>query len=305
MQPTLTLLPRSPEQTLYCFRRVDSRFDFDWHHHREYELTWIGESHGRRFVGDAIEEYQPGELVLLGPHLPHTWASSAPAGPDAVHEAVVITFDDDWVVSFIDHCPEFRAVSSLLQAARSGVVFDPERVAALRPRIEALVDLPATDQLLELLAILQRLADDDKARQLVSDGYLQHSRSHDARAQRMLEHILNHVDQPLQQADVAARVGMTPAAFSRFFRRVTGRGFVEYVHELRVGQACRLLIETDWPVSRICFEVGFGNLANFNRVFRRLKAMPPRGFRQRFAQPAPARDAASSQSACGSPVKTR
>ncbi len=259
-------------------------FSYRWHFHPEYELTLITSGHGRRFVGDSIEPFDAGDLVLLGPHLPHTWYSAVTRGQRS--RAVVIRFAAGFLGESFFERPELSRVNSLLGRSSRGIVFGESASRRIAPALEATCNAAPFEQLLALLQILQRLAVQGRGRLLSSLAYDSAPRSRDAkRLDRACRYFLAHLDRPLSLAEVAAVANLSPAGFSRFFRRMTGRTFVGWGHEVRVGHACRLLVQTDRSVLDIAIDSGFGNLSNFNRVFRRLRGRTPREFRQGHHRP--------------------
>lgn len=258
-------------------------FPFDWHYHAEVELTWIESGEGTRYVGDVIEPYGPGDLVLLGGGLPHTWSSERPGGRARAHRAVVTQFSAE---TFLGRDgPEFAAVRDVLSRAARGLRFPAGCVA--NEVWAGLVSARGLDAWCRLAHLLDVLARQPGARTIASAGYLprpRHGPEH--RFGRALAYVGENVEiGPVYLRDAARVVHLSPAAFSRFFRRFAGETFVRYVNGLRVAKAARLLVETDRPVAGIAFDCGFGNLANFNRRFRERKACAPLAFRAQFAPP--------------------
>lgn len=275
---------RSAAQSFVAFRRVEPAFPFLWHYHPEAELTWIESGSGSRVVGDRIEAYGPGDLVLLGGGLPHTWSSESPSGRARAHRAVVVQFPPELFGGATAAGPEFFAIKDLLARAARGVAFSG---AVAERECEALAELTTAGGLeawCGLARLLDRLARTTEARALASEGYAPSAgQGAQRRFERALAFIETHVaEESLYLRQAARAVHLTPSAFSRFFQRMAGRSFVDHVNELRVGKAARLLAETDRPVAEIAFACGFGNLANFNRRFRERKGMAPRDFRAHY-----------------------
>lgn len=275
MKPLLEHIDPGPDAGLQLFRRVDEAFGFSWHHHREYELTLITRSAGRRLVGDSVQAYQAGDLVLLGPMLPHTWHShrSVP-GP---HRAVVAQF----LAGVVGPWPEAEPVRRLLGHAAVGLRFDGPGVPALRDAFAALPEAHGLARITGLLAVLDGLATDHAVERtpLSATGVSTTDAPLDDRVGRVLRRMAERFTEPVSQAEEAARLGMTPAGFARLFKRSVGKRFTQTLHELRVAEASRLLRETADPVTEIALASGFNNLSNFNRVFHRLKGVTPREYR--------------------------
>ena len=255
-------------------------FPYRWHFHPEYELTLITAGHGRRFVGDSIEPFEAGDLVLLGPHLPHTWHSAAARGQRS--RAVVIRFAAGFLGDDFFGRPELARIGGLLDRSTRGMAFGTSISRRVAPEMETMCGAAPFDQLLALLRMLERLAAHGRGRPLSSLAYDTATRSRDEkRIDRACRHFLEHLDRPVPLAEMAAVAKLSPAGFSRFFHRMTGRTYVHWGHEIRIGHACRLLVQTDRSVLDIALASGFANLSNFNRVFRRLRGRTPREFRRR------------------------
>jgi AraC-like DNA-binding protein len=274
MQAVYEKVPATTDGSFVMFVRRDKGFPFRWHFHPEYELTLIVRSRGQRFVGDNIAGYGPGDLVLLGPNLPHTWDSD---DTGQQHEAIVIQFKGE----LLGRGPEFKTLDRLLRQSHRGLQFTGatrQRVATQLRRLPRQRGLP---RLLALFEILHTLATTREVRILSSPGFTPSLRHHEqARIDVVCNHIHAHLAERLSLPDLARRAGMSPRAFRRFFKRVLGKSLVQYLNELRIGQACAQLINTDRSVTEICYATGFNNLAYFNRRFRALKRVTPRQYRR-------------------------
>ncbi|HSV51153.1 MAG TPA: AraC family transcriptional regulator [Burkholderiaceae bacterium] len=251
-----------------------------WHYHDEYELHLIVASSGKTFVGDYIGYFQPGHLVLTGPRLPHNWISlDMPEGGIPVRD-LVIQFTHDPIEQAAAHMPELAELLPLLERARHGVEFFglSEHAAEHWHAIKASHGLARLGVFCEFLAELARCTN----YRLLSHAQLQ---SVDDNAQldqinAIVSRITDNLSQPLSAADLAEELGMTESRFSRFFRRATGNTFTDFVNQVRINRACQLLMESDRFITDICYEVGFNNIANFNRRFLDIKGMTPSEFRR-------------------------
>lgn len=251
-----------------------------WHYHDEYELHLITSTSGKAFVGDWIGPFQAGHLVLTGPRLPHNWVSMDMPENGVSQRDLVIQFPHEPLVKAADTIPELREVLPLLERAKHGIEFFGlsetaeqhwKRVKTARGlrRLTAfcdyLADLAAcTDY--RLLSSVQLQSDDDDA---------SIDQIHD-----VVSRITDHLADDHSASALAAELGMSESRFSRFFRKATGNTFTDFVNRVRISRACQLLMDTDQQITHICYEVGFNNVANFNRRFLEIKGMTPTEFRK-------------------------
>jgi len=254
------------------------RFDAPWHFHPEFELTLIVASRGRRFVGDSIEPFRTGDMVLLGPELPHLWANDP--GYGRAH-SIVLQFLPGFAGSGFMDVPEMREIAGLLARAGRGLQFHGPRPLKAA---EALRQLPSTrgfERFAKVLDILEMLSAAQGARPLSSLAFRPalDSRAGE-RINRAYRFVFAHFREEIGLPEVATAAGMSTAAFSRYFKKVTGRNVIAFLTRTRVDHAARLLLDTDLTVSEIAYACGFNNLSNFNRRFRQARGMPPGDFRK-------------------------
>ena len=266
------------------------RFTSPWHHHPEAELTWIIEGSGIRYVGDSVEGFHPGDFCLLGGNLPHAWLSEG-NDPGTRARSLVVQFGSRVLGDSFLSLPEFAATRRLLEQASCGLTFDPAIGERLMTKLRG--QTTALQRLTTLWQILDELAEQSDARTLsLSPWNTSMPAAADARIRKTLAFLSEQSGEAISQANCARRVGLSPSAFSRFFRRAMGRTFQSYLTDLRLSEACRQLIETDRNVSEIAYAAGFANLSNFNRAFRQRRGMAPRVFRRKSVSRFPAmRDA--------------
>jgi AraC-like DNA-binding protein len=282
MKPYRETVQRLPGTSwAWLDRRLEGGIPFQWHHHPEFELTLTLNSRGQRFIADSISPYDDGDLVLIGPNLPHTWASRdrVRAGP---HVAQVMWFHPDWAAALAAALIEFRPVTALLQRAGRALSFSPRVAAAARPRIAALFALPPEQRVPPLLELLHLLAGDDAAVPLAAAPALPAAGADRGRIDRVLEHIHRHYAEGLQLGALADVAALSESGLHRLFRRHMQQTITSYVAALRIGEACALLSATTRPIATIAADVGYESLANFNRQFKAAKGMTPRTYRAMF-----------------------
>ncbi|WP_349629415.1 AraC family transcriptional regulator [Chelatococcus sp. YT9] len=262
----------------YPFRTVR------WHFHPEYEIHLVTETCGRSFIGDYIGTFEPGNLVMTGPNLPHNWISDIEKGEIVAQRGLVVQFTHEFIEACIVTMPELRSLEPVLAASASGVEFANGVGASVRPIIEQLLAASGPERIslfFHLLSVLRG----SEFRQLASASYRSRPENYVAEPlNHVLDHIARNLCSDLRQAELAELSGFTPSAFSRAFKHHTGLTFVRYINRLRIDRGCELLRNSDQSVADICFEVGFNNLSNFNRHFIALRGMPPSVFRRLHRQ---------------------
>lgn len=264
------------------FIRQDSLFPFCWHHHNEYELTAVYEGKGSRFVGDSIGSYDGSDLVLIGPNLPHTWQSKEADMPNA-NKASVIQFDRHFLGEAVWNNPEFQIIKMLLNKSNTGICFHGEARNEIIGKMIAMNGQQNFYKLMSLLDILEKLGHWENTEILSLKVFEKNIDLEQAgRIDKVLQYLSQNYSQEISLVEAAEIVHMSVSSFSRFFKRLTGKNFVNYLNELRVSSACTLLIETDMNISEICFRSGFQSVANFNRRFRQIKKVSPKEFRGHF-----------------------
>jgi AraC-like DNA-binding protein len=262
------------------FRMVElqvPRFNAPWHFHPEIELGLILESRGRRFVGDSIEPFTEGDLVLLGPNLPHFWHNEGQKKGDR-SRAVAVQFRPEFLGSEFLEKPEMAPVKDMFKRAARGLHF--AGTPHIAERLEALPKLRGSPALPDLLAILQLLASCG-GRPLANPVYSPTlDRKVEARLARVYSFLMARFREPLTLPQIAGVAAMSPAAFSRYFKRVTGRNVFAFINELRVDHTANKLAETNDAVAEIAYQSGFMTLPNFNRRFKERLGCSPREYRQ-------------------------
>ena len=264
-------------------RRLDDGIPFQWHHHPEFELTLTLNSHGQRFIGDHIGRYGDGDLVLIGPYLPHTWHSLGRPDAGRPHTALVMWFLPEWAERLTANA-ELRPMAAMLARAATGLQFSPAMAAHVRPLVETLFTQPAVDRFLGLIRLLSLLAEDRGATPLSDTApELAPAATNRGRIDRVLSHIHEHFAEPISMAQLADIAALSPSGLHRTFLRHTRQSVSQYLIRLRIGRACALLSSGAMPISQIAGAVGYDSLANFNRQFKALKGTTPSRYRAAFA----------------------
>lgn len=249
-----------------------------WHYHEQLELVHILKSSGTRFVGNGIEKFSSGEVILLGKNIPHMWMNDQPyfenKGLEA--EAIAIHFKEDFLGKGLLETAEFQHFNVLFDQAKMGLRFI-DVSSGLIEKIKSMLTLSAFERILAMLEILNALFQLE-VKMLSSTGYEESFDSDNGHMDEVYSFIYKNFKSQISLADAANVLDMHPAAFSRLFKKVSRKTFSRYLNEIKVGYACKLILEQKFSMSEVCFESGFNNISNFNRQFRLITSSSPSEF---------------------------
>ena len=279
------ITPLSERDCFYIVERHKSEFTYPIHQHQEYELNFIEGGAGiRRVVGDSVEQIGPYELTLIGGHqLEHTWEQGNCREKDI--RGITIQFSPELFPSELLAKNQFAAIRRMMERASHGLTFPLKAIMRVYPLLDTLAsETRRFEQYLSFLKILNDLAENaDEARVLASTSFAPVvKREESRRILKVKQYISQHYSEPIRLETLSSLAGMTPSAFSRFFHQQTGRTVKDYLIEVRLGNAARLLVDTQAGISEICYGCGFNNLSNFNRLFKAKRGCAPRDFRAMF-----------------------
>lgn len=278
------ITPLSDKDCFYVVERHKSEFLFPIHSHGEFELNFIENGAGvRRIVGDCVEEIGDYELTLVaGENLEHAWEQGNCRSTDV--REITIQFSRDLFSDGFLARKQFQSIREMFQKASNGLAFSLKAIMKVYAMLDVLaLEQDGFEQFLHLLQILYILSNDEHARVLASTSFAQVARNAESRrVQKVREYINAHYSEEIRLDDCAAIVGMAPSAFSRFFKQQTGRTLMDYIIDVRLGNAARLLVDTAASISEISYACGFNNLSNFNRTFKSRRGYTPRDFRTLF-----------------------
>lgn len=264
-------------------------FTYPWHFHKEFEIVYVIKSSGKRFVADSVESFSDGDITMMGSNLPHFWKSHQPEGEDNSKyvNAIVVQFNKDFFREEIATYPEFHHINELLKRAQNGIHFTKPASEKIGNKLKRLLKLNGLERMLYFIKIMDFMARTENYRLLASKGYvLEEHRELNSRLDKIMHFINTHYQRKITQEEVASKIGMTTVAFCRYFKEKTGKGFIYFVNEMRIGYACKLLVENHLSISQVCFECGFNNLSNFNRMFKRQTGLTPGEYQKQFIKAA-------------------
>lgn len=280
------ITPLSDKDCFTVFSRLKNAFTYPIHTHDNiYELNFIENAAGaRRVVGDSVEEIGYLELTLITGHaLSHAWLNNNKKFKDI--KEITIQFHADLLNQDLLERNQFKSVKDMFEKAKCGVTFSESTGAKYKERIEELSrESHGAHSVLKLIGLLYDLSVSNDIRVLSSKSFGEQDEDafDSRRINKAYHYMLENYDKPIKLADVAGLVNMSETAFSRFIKKRTGKNYVDALNDIRLGHATRMLVETTHSIIEICYECGFNNLSNFNRIFKKKKNCTPREFRDNY-----------------------
>lgn len=277
------ITPMNDEDLFVLLNHKQAKFDYPVHFHADFELNLVWNTAGQRVVGDSLESFEALDLVLVGSSLPHRW--DAPTHEDT--QVITMYFHENLLDSKLVNKRLFTSIKDLLMQANRGICFSKETAKITRRRLQELGTIHGFDSALTFLSILYELSTCSGQRCLASTTYDVTSIMRDSKSRRIAtvcQYIEANFSGDISLNDVAKQIGMSESAFSHFFKNRTNRNFIQYLNEVRIGHATKMLLETTHSISEVGYACGFGNQSNFNRLFKKHKHQTPTDYRNSLQQ---------------------
>lgn len=281
MKPLIQKLPLNENSSFVAktFRTPD--FEVEWHQHIEYELILFTEGSGLGFVGNDVSEFEAGDIYLLGSNLPHSFQKRA---PELIASAVVVQFREDfWGNEFLN-IPECRDIKQLLLTSSFGLKLFGKCQQSISRLIKSLETAVKFQRILLLGECLEMIAS-SREYTVVSTQEVKQQHNRDKECiDRIFKFTIDNFKEPVSLAQVADVACLSIPAFCNYFKKSTKKTYIDFLNEVRVGYACKLLMETDKPVLEICFDSGYNTMANFHKQFLKIKKLTPLQHRKYFTE---------------------
>lgn len=283
MKPVFEKVPLY--KTSFIFK--DEHFPFYntfWHSHPELEIAFLKDGHGKILAGDGLKQLCVNDIILFGPNLPHSWYSEniANSGQKEVGQ-IIIQFPENLLGSDWLKINEFAHFTELFQRAGYGIRFFGSANKQIGGSIMKMFGCKEMERMLELLRILDTMAGTKEYELLSKASFSDKLNQKDSsKINAVFMHIKQNFMEPITMESVAEFAHMNPSAFSRYFKRRTYKTFKEFLNEVRISHACKLLIDGQLSITQICYESGFNNISNFNRQFKKMKNLPPVEYQKHF-----------------------
>jgi AraC-like DNA-binding protein len=278
MKPHIQKLPLSEHCSFVADRFITPGFETPWHYHKEYELVLIILGNGKRFVGNHVSDYEVGSLTFMGPDLPHLFRKENPDEPGG---SLVIHFQDEFLGREFAAVPEMLKISQLLNKSRMGLQFNGKTRELVSRKMNEMIELKGMEKLISLLSILSLLADSEEHELLSSSAISGLNGKDSDRLNNVFDYVMTNFKEEIQLEKVAEIASMSYSGFCRYFKNRTKKNFSHFVNEIRIGYACKRLMESDISISNVCFESGFNNLTNFNQQFKKIVRCTPYHFKRK------------------------
>lgn len=284
MRPQFHKLPLSPDCSFLYMCWECNYFDKPWHFHKEYELVLIEKAEGTRFIGDHVSHFKEGNLALIGPNIPHLYRNSEAyyKNKNIIAKSIFIHFTDDFAGNSLFGLPEMKFVRRLLDKSSLAIDIKGKVNRYVRQRLIYMQDENPAKKLVSLLDILVSISTSRDLKPILSSGFTANNSKDTDKINIVLQFIMESYMNEIYIEEIASKLNMSVASFSRYFKYHTRKTFSHYVTEIRISHACRLLMEDNYNISEICYLSGFDNLSNYYRHFKKIVGVIPKDYKSRF-----------------------
>jgi AraC-like DNA-binding protein len=253
-----------------------------WHFHPELELVYVNKGKGKRHIGSHLSYFNNSQLILIGANLPHSGFTDrfSTNGTE-----IIVQFKEDFLGESFLEIPEMQQLKALFTRAKKGIIYNIEAKKYIGPKIEELLNYEGIERIIKFLDVLKDLATTNNYSLLNVDGFAFEVEPQD---NKKIDIVFGHVSKNFKQSipldEIAGKVSMTVPAFCRYFKKVTGKTFTQFVNEFRIVHATKLLAENPTSITDICFESGFNNFSHFNKLFKKFTGKSPLKYRNEMKQ---------------------
>jgi AraC-like DNA-binding protein len=286
MKPLFHKVPTSLQSSFEIRHTIEPNFEKTWHYHPELELHYVVKGEGVRFIGDNISNFSSGELILLGENLPHTWRCNEEyyVNNEALDvEALVIQFLPDCLGKDFINLPESFMIPRLFEKAKKGMVIHGKAKENIITLMKKAPKASQIDKLIILVNILKHLSETEDYKEIASaHAFYKSNESDSKRLNKIYNYTLSNYKRDITLKEVAELSNLSVTSFCRYFKLMTKKTFYDFLIEIRISHASRLLVENKIPTELICFQCGFNNVSNFYRHFKKVSKMTPLEYKKRY-----------------------
>lgn len=285
MKPQLLKVSNNPVNSFNARRDNVPYINNRWHYHAEVELIYFKQGNGTQFIGDSIKRFKSGDVVLLGAHLPHYWKFDDSYFNDGAQHAdvVVVHFGESFWGSTFLNLPENKALKSVLEKAQRGIQIQDMEKGEIGELIESILTSEGSKRIIQLMEALTAIENCKQHNILSSIGFRHDfEETENDRINAIYNYSLTHFKRKIQMEEMAAVANISPNSFCRYFKSRTRKTYTQFISEIRVGHACKLLIEDSMNVKQICYESGFHNFASFHKHFKMITGKSPLTYQKSY-----------------------
>ncbi|WP_271768062.1 AraC family transcriptional regulator [Aquimarina algiphila] len=248
-----------------------------WHYHPEIEIVYVNGGTGKRQIGSHMSYYRKGALMLIGSNLPHCGFTDLMTGNSS--ETIIQMLPNFLGASFFD-IPEMNAIGKLLDQAKKGIIFHGNTKRRIGAQIESLKNLSSFEKLIGILQVLKEMEMTNDYTILNAEGFIIETALQDNnRINLIFNFVQQEFSRPIPLEEIASKVSMSVPGFCRYFKKITGKTFTQFVNEYRLVHAAKLLHEKQTSITDICYESGFSNFSHFNKLFKQFSGKTPSMYR--------------------------
>jgi AraC-like DNA-binding protein len=286
MKPLFHKVPTSLQNSFGIRHNVEPNFGKIWHYHPELELHYVVRGEGVRFIGDNISNFSDGEVILLGENLPHTWRCNEEyyqQNPKLDVEAIVIQFLPDCLGKDFIHLPESFLLPKLFEKAKKGMIIEGKTKESIVELMKKAPEANKIGKLILLLNILNLLAETEEYSPITSAyAFYQSNETDTIRLNKVCSYTLSNYKREITLDEISSISNLSVTSFCRYFKLMTKKTYYDFLIEIRISHACRLLVEDKLPTEVVCFECGFNNVSNFYRHFKKVTTMTPLDYKKKY-----------------------
>lgn len=278
---------RIPEGKAFVIRELIAPcFDVNWHFHSEYQLFTVLKGQGTRFIGDHMQAFKEGDMVFTGPNLPHLWRndnSYFDSKNGLETHGIVIYFPEDFLGNSVFEMDEFAEIAQVLQKSERGIEINGKTNQAIQMMMQELVNMKGGQSIIQLLQILNKMVDSADCLPITQAGYINlNKESETDRMGQVYEFVMKNFKEKITLEEVSEIANLSVSAFSRYFKTRVNKSFSDFLSEVRISHACKLLHEEEMNISEISFECGFFTLSNFNKQFKERTGKTPLAYKKDY-----------------------
>ncbi|MCX2739515.1 AraC family transcriptional regulator [Pontibacter anaerobius] len=286
MKPQLLKVATSPTNSFSVRQNMIPYMNNRWHFHPEVELILFHKGSGMQFVGDSIMRFRPNDIVLVGSNLPHYWRFDDiflnDTDESVAYTTTIHFMENFWGDRFL-HLPENKQIKQVLHRAKRGILISGKAAKKVTKLMTKAHMLAGAHRVISLMKCLTAIAEEEEVTQLSSIGYQADlSDVENERINAIYEHTLTHFKRKIPLEEIAAIANMTPNSFCRYFKEKTGKTFSQFMTEIRIGYACKLIVDNKMSIKQLCFESGFNNFSCFHKSFKQIMGKTPQNYQKQY-----------------------